>query len=765
MKKKRIISAMLALAMVVSLAGCGTSKTENTGEQATEVTTTQEQTTEEETTEEEVQKGNMIVNGDFSDGTSHFDTYTNGGSCDISVSGGELKVFISKLGTVEHGVQLYYDGFALQQGSVYRLAFDVHSTLERDFDWRIQINGGDYHAYSTETIHVTEEPLHYETEFSMDEPSDPAPRLCFNMGYVPSMEEAGLVSEDVEAHEIYFDNLELELVDDSAAVEEAAAVEVPKVKINQVGYAPSAEKIAVFSDLEEEDTTFTVVDVDYKEVVYEGTMGEALNNSYAGEVNCHGDFSEVKTPGTYKIVTGKGEESYPFTIGTDVYTDTFHALVKMLYLQRCGMELAEEFAGEFAHPECHMDQATIYDTTTKIDVSGGWHDAGDYGRYVVSGAKAVADLLLAYEKNPAAFSDEVGTVDSGDGIPDILQEVKYELDWMLKMQADNGGVYHKVTCKVFPETVLPQDETEELIVSPISKIATEDFAAVMAMAARIYGNSGIEGYDTFGSTCLQASQKAWSYAQEHKNDRNFKNPSDISTGEYADGNGGDEYFWAAAELYKTTEDGVYLTAMKESLERFENYGGLGWMDMAGFGVYEALTTPALLTDSSNFAKTIKDEFLAAAEEVVALSEKDAYMVSRKNVYEWGSNMGVANDGMLLLFANEIQPKEEYVTCAKRLLNYLLGVNATGYCFVTGEGSLCPENPHHRPSQVLGTCMPGMLVGGPNSNLEDPYAKAVLKDTPPAKCYADNAQSFSCNEITIYWNSPLIYLMAVQGTEE
>lgn len=125
-------------------------------------------------------------------------------------------------------------------------------------------------------------------------------------------------------------------------------------------------------------------------------------------------------------------------------------------------------------------------------------------------------------------------------------------------------------------------------------------------------------------------------------------------------------------------------------------------------------------------------------------------------------MGIANNGMLLMLANEIAPNEEYVNCAKMQLNYLMGVNATGYCFVTGAGTLSPQNPHHRPSQVIGECMPGMLVGGPDSALEDPYAKAVLKDTPAAKCYADNAQSYSCNEVTIYWNSPLVYLLTANS---
>jgi len=140
------------------------------------------------------------------------------------------------------------------------------------------------------------------------------------------------------------------------------------------------------------------------------------------------------------------------------------------------------------------------------------------------------------------------------------------------------------------------------------------------------------------------------------------------------------------------------------------------------------------------------------------SGKNPYMADTTSTFTWGSNMNIANSGMVLMMANSLSPDEKYVKCAKGQLDYLLGVNATGYCFVTGQGYLSPTHTHHRPSQATGKCMPGMLVGGTNSNLEDPYAKGVLADVAPAKCYVDNVQSFSCNEITIYWNSPLIYLM-------
>lgn len=757
-KFKKVTAILLTAVMVCSMAGCGGKKEATTEDTQSEGGESTEADSEEETTEEAVPygQGNMIRNGDFSNGVGSFASYTNGGQMTMDVNdAGELQVDITKTGDVEHGVQVYYDGFAIRQGGVYEFSFDIHGTMERDVDWRIQVNGGDYHAYIMDTVKVTEEVQHISGQFTMEEETDPAPRLCFNMGLVNSMADAGISSDSIGEHSIMLDNLSLTVVDDTNMIKDPDPVYVPKAKVNQLGYKKDDTKIAIFSDLDKDDTTFTVVNADTNETVFEGDLTERKLNVVADEWNNTGDFSDLKEEGTYKVVTGKGEESFTFTIGETVYDETFTNVVKMLYLQRCGMELTEDCAGDYAHPVCHDTEAVIYGTSNKIDVSGGWHDAGDYGRYVVSGAKTVADLLLAYEKNPDAFSDAMGIPESGNGTSDVLDEVKYELDWMLKMQDSSGGVYHKVTCAVFPETVMPQDETDELIVAPISNTATGDFAAVMAMASRIYKDTD----SAYANTCLGAAKKAWSYLESHKEEKGFKNPEDIVTGEYPDGKDEDEYFWASAELYKATEDASYKEAMAEFVADTKNLEGLGWANVGVYGAYAALTTDVLLTDSSNLRKDIDTAFFEMADECLATSKENAYLVDREKNYEWGSNMGIANSGMLLSMANDLKPNAEYAAYAKQHLDYLMGVNATGYCFITGSGSLCPENPHHRPSQVLEKCMPGMLVGGPDNNLEDPYAKAVFLNTPAAKCYADNAQSYSCNEVTIYWNSPLIYLMA------
>lgn len=579
----------------------------------------------------------------------------------------------------------------------------------------------------------------------MEEESDPAPRLCFNLGF---HEPDG----ELDSHTVFIDNVELFLIDDSNSETSATEDVGPSININQVGYHTENSKLGIFRD-SSLDEKFDVVNVETGETVYTGDVIDSVETESAGEVVAYGDFSSVKDPGTYKLVAANSGESYEFAIGDDVYDDIFDDVVKMLYLQRCGSELEAEHAGDFAHTACHTQDTIIYGTSETKDVTGGWHDAGDYGRYVVPGAKTVADILLAYEDYSYVFSDSAGIPESGNGIPDILDEARYELKWMLKMQdEESGGVYHKVTGLNFAGTVMPETITDDLYIMPISNTATGDFAAVMAMAARVY-----EPFDdSFANECLASSKNALDYLESNEGADGFTNPSDVLTGEYPDTEDTDEYFWALCELYKTTGDSTYENKL-ETIDYNSLEDGMGWQTVSLYGYYAYLTSENQNDDIRKRLIANFSSYLASVEDNI---EDDGYFSSMGDEYPWGSNMTLANNGMTLLMANKLLNKDvDYDQLAKKQLDYLLGANSTSYCFVTGYGSLTPENTHHRPSQALKTTMTGMLVGGANSNLEDPYAQNVLAGKPAAKCYVDNEQSYSCNEITVYWNSPLIHLMA------
>ena len=734
--KKRVLAMLLALSMV-SMCGCNKAATE---EPVADTPDESEAPIVEEEEEAPLTGVNLLENGDFSNGVTHWDTYCLDGKCGLVVNkDGALDCGINSVGTVDYGVQLYHDGFALDEGCVYKLTFDAYSDIERPIQMRFQINGGDYHAYYEEVVDLGTENKSYEYTFTMNEASDPAPRFCLNMGVMGDM------SSDVAAHHVILDNFVLTLEDNSNKVADTSEVTVPDIAVNQIGYLPNSLKTATLKGSALNQTAKLVNEKTGKSV-YEEKIDAGKNNADTGDHEAVFDFTSIKDEGVYHVEAGDAV-SPSFSISKNAYDDALAASVKMLHYQRCGCELTKSEAGDFAHPACHTSKAVLYEDTSKsIDVSGGWHDAGDYGRYSVAGAVTAADLLLAYENYPDVF-------DNNKDVPDVLDEAKYELDWLLKMQRSDGGVYHKVTCRNFPGEVMPQDETDELVVMPVSTTATGDFAGVMAIAARVYEKSD----KAYAKKCLDAAKKAASYLDNAPHDSvGYRNPSDVTTGEYEDTCDIDERFWAYAELFKTTGDKSYEQAMVAELPT--NGYSLGWQAVAGYGAYAYLTSKdaTLLPD-------IKTEAAATAKDIKGLAHSNAYGSSIITNYPWGSNLTIANNGEYLLMMKDALGEYDKETVDKQL-NYLFGNNATGYCFLTGFGTLYTDHPHHRPSQVMGKTVPGMIAGGPNNGLNDPYAANVLRGVPAAKCYVDNAQSYSTNEIAIYWNSPVIYLIAGEISE-
>lgn len=740
--KKRIVSALLAGSMLLSLAACDGS---NSGVLESQTETETSEVTEPTETEPSIMGFNMINNGDFSSKDHDWHTYFEGGDGLMTINDkGELQFDCKMVGIKEWSNQFYYDGFALYKNCKYEMQFDCYSNVERDLGYRIQINGSDYHAYSEETIHVGPEVKHFDIVFTMEEPSDPAPRLCFNMGKFAN-------NSGFKEHTVCFDNFDLRCIDDKGYVEgdTSDGPAASLINLNQVGYLPNAVKVAVMNGDAITDKA-SVVDCATGKAVYEGDVAAASMNKSTGRNEARFDFSSVTAPGTYKIVAGD-KESFEFKIGADVYDEAFKASLRMFYLQRCGMELTSDLAGDYAHPACHTEKATVFGTSEKIDVSGGWHDAGDYGRYVVSGAKAAADLMLAYKLYPNAFDDALNIPESGNGVPDVLDEVRYELDWLFKMQNSEGGVYHKVTCANFPGFVMPEEETEELIVTPVSTTATADFAAVMAMASVVFAEFDMP----YSQRCLDAATRATNYLESHKGVEGTKNPDGIVTGEYPDDKDIDERIWAYAELYKATGEAVYDEEFSKLMQSGASCSAdLGWQGVSAYAGYAYLSAPT----KGKFYDAVLASFMGGIADVEATASTDSYNSSLKE-YPWGSNMTIANNGMYVLLYDKIAGYAKGDEIARQQLNYLLGTNGTGYCFLTGFGTLSPTAPHHRPSQAKKAAVPGMVAGGPNQNLEDPYAQNVLADTAPALCYADSDQAYSLNEVTIYWNSPVVFLFA------
>lgn len=706
---------------------------------------------------------NIISNSTFDSGYTGWGMYKeSGGSGKLSVDSGRLALTVDSVGKVTYAVQMFYDIIPLYKNGVYHLSYEISANTDRYVECMIQQNGGTYQSYTWKGLNLTQSPQKVDYNFTMKADTDIMSKLVFNCGN----EEAD-AGKNLGTHTIYLDNVVLELVDDSNVDYSEIRAYEPPIVVNQVGYKPNDKKIAVIRKsndiLLDFANEFSVVNADTDKVVYTGVLSNEINNSGAGEIDKTADFSSVTTPGKYYIKCDGLDDSYTFEISDSIYDNLLDDTVRMLYLQRCGTAISDD---TFSHPVCHNTKAKIYDTNQTIDVSGGWHDAGDYGRYVVPAAKTIADLLNAYDTNPDAFSDSIGIPESGNGIPDVLDEVRYALDWMFKMQSESGGVYHKVTCESFPGYVMPEKETDELIVTPVSTTATADFCGAMALAYEQFAD-----IDTaFANKCLAAAEKAWTFLEANPNFI-FKNPEDITTGDYGDKSDKDERYWAAAQLYSAYYNSKSEKLLKytEALQNMTVQKGMDWAGVGDYGSIAILKTgySGINSDSYKIYEKAESAVISQADTFLSKTNSNPFGASVSK-FNWGSNMTVANAGVILALAQKNietgDPSTEYIDAAKENLNYLLGRNPNGVCFVTGYGTVSPQNPHHRPSMAKNTAMKGMLVGGVNSNKEDSAAKAYLAGVAPHKCYVDHSESYSTNEITTYWNSPLIYLLALTEGE-
>jgi endoglucanase len=517
-----------------------------------------------------------------------------------------------------------------------------------------------------------------------------------------------------------------------------------------MGYRPGDPKKAVIpigQMSSADETAFTIVRVSDNAVVYSAAAGGLVSDSASRDTVRIADFSNCTEAGKYTVCSG-ALHSFPFVIGDNPYAGLRAAVLDMFNYQKCGVDLE---CGLWSHPRCHTTAAVIYGTDKRKDVSGGWHDAGDYGRYIVPAAKSVADLLWAHKfaANPDAR---------------LLDIVWFEVEWMLKMQdEESGGVYHKVSCKKFNALdEMPHDEHGELFLSPISLTATADFAASMALASHFYP----EHKDTL----LNAARRAWNWCSAHPDAGGFTNPPGISTGAYGDNDSKDERFWAACELFAATGEEPYHDYIKTCGLYTEEYRddvlfpfGLGWGNVEAYGFMAYLLHNAAQTDDS-VTQQMKDKLLRCCDIIMNLYKNSPYGVSLGEVYRWGSNMTAANNAMMLIVgARFTADAQAYTEAALEHFHYLLGRNPLSQSYITGFGSQPPQNPHHRPSAAKGSAVPGMVVGGPCMHIDrDPAINAHCADAPPAKRYIDHKESFASNEIAIYWNSPVYFVMAALG---
>lgn len=547
----------------------------------------------------------------------------------------------------------------------------------------------------------------------------------------------------------------------------------PDIRLNQIGFYPGSEKIAVL--VKDISGKFFITTPDLTETLFTGELSAPHKSTFSPTITRIADFTMFQKEGTYVLYIPEVGFSYQFNIKPKVHNDLVIGSLKSYYFQRLSIPLAYKYAGKWSRPAGHPDDKVLVHASaatkqrpegTVISSSKGWYDAGDYNKYIVNSGISVGTLLSLYEDFPA-YCDKIAVniPESNNSIPDLLDEVLWNLRWMLTMQDPNdGGVYHKLTNAGFDAFVAPADARTARYVVQKSTAAALDFAAVTAQAARIFKKFANE-LPGLSDSCLAASEKAWGWAVKNpavlynQKAMNASFDPDITTGEYGDGNVSDEFIWAASELYVTTKKESYYKAVNlfpDNKMPVPSWGGVRLLGYYTLLRFEKELTPGASKDLIG----LKKNMLALGDSILKGFETNAYMTPMCNTvknFMWGSNSEAANQAIALIQVYKLNNHKEYLTGAIHFLDYIMGRNATGYSYVTGYGSKSPMHPHHRPSasdEILDP-IPGLLVGGPNPGRNDGCKYTSLV---PDEAYVDITESYASNEVAINWNSPFIYMV-------
>ena len=551
----------------------------------------------------------------------------------------------------------------------------------------------------------------------------------------------------------------------------ATARQTSSIRMNQIGFYPNEPKVAVIKGLG--PGPFYVVAMATGDTAFRGTLSTQQQWSYSGESVSVADFSGMNQSGAYTLTVPGAGNSSVLDIKDHVHEKLAIGALKGYYYQRASIPLASQYAGVWARAGGHPDTTVLVHPSaattqrpagTIISCPRGWYDAGDYNKYIVNSGISTYTLLSAYEWFPE-FCTRLSTniPESGNGIPDILNEALWNIRWMMTMQDPNdGGVYHKCTDANFDAFEMPWYDTQTRYVVQKSTAATLDFAAVMAQTARITAgfSSVLPG---FSDSCKQAALSAWNWARQNpavyynQSQMNTQFSPPINTGEYGDGNVTDEFAWAAAELFVTTAQDSFLTVanpLSNSSVDIPSWGNVRMLGLNTFAAYSKTISAKVDTN------TVRSRLVGWADWLISLIPSSPYqtvMGSQSWMFSWGSNAVAANQGMELLIAYRLTGNSAYLRAALGNLDYLLGRNATTYCFVTGFGNRSPQHIHHRISSSDGIAapVPGLLAGGPNPGEED--GVTTYPSSLPALAYTDDQNSYASNEIAINWNAPLVFL--------
>lgn len=535
----------------------------------------------------------------------------------------------------------------------------------------------------------------------------------------------------------------------------------PALVVDQFGYRPDSEKIAVLrrpsvgfdADASFEfASSYSVVDAaDGHEVL---TLTPTAWNAGAvdessGDAADWLDFSQLTAAGEYYIVdTEHSVRSARFSIADDVYRDVLVQALRTFYYQRAGFAKDAEFAGPgWADGASHLGalqdgQCRHYDAgdaSTERDLSGGWYDAGDYNKYTAWHARYVVSLLTSYQESPQAFGDDTGIPESGNGTPDLLDEVRFGLDWLEKMQDEDGSLLSIVG---LDHASPPSAATGPSAYGDASTFATASGAAAFALGATLFRSED----EAYAEALLERAEQAFSWTAENP-EVEFRN-NDSAAGTAGLGAGQQETdtygrmarrMVAAVLLFEASEDAAYRTFIDE------NYQAVHLLEWGYLGPWELDVQDALLKYAAHGAATasvatdIEATYLtaAASDDNLGAHEpvSDPYLAHLPD-YTWGSNGIKAIQGTnlyaILQYGLDETTAPSAVRAAERYVHYLHGVNPLGLVYLSNMAGFGAERSvsefYHswfvdgspdwdKVGQSTYGPAPGFLAGGPNPSYE------------------------------------------------
>ena len=734
---------------------------------------------------------NIIDNGTFDSGYFPWEPpgWWAGGSGTSAVdSQGRFCTTVTGLGFANWGAQLRQNDIPYVAGEPYTVSFKAWASAESTIEVSAvdESEGFTWIFGQNVTINapLDGEPQEFNLYFTGGADATIGKfRFVYGAGGVPVNET------------ICFDDI---VVDGPEGGKKEELPPASPVHVSQLGYIPNALKVASYAlPIDSTDITTArvwslVLDdnvVASGTTTYHSVAIDPASGDYVHQI----DFSNFNTTGdNYTLIVNEGDESFvsePFAIGSDIYSQVKYDALVYFYHNRSGTPILADVVGdEWSRPAGHESDAqvqtlacatdTLAADCTIIDSAGGWYDAGDHGKYVVNGGISVWTMLNQYErfKNMGSldkFNDGkmmLPATEASNGVNDLLDEARWQVEWLLKMQVPSdqplaGMAYHKMHDENWTGLpTAPHEDTQVRYVHPPSTAATLNLAAVAAQCARVYKTVD----PVFAQSCLNAALSAYEAAKQ--NPAIYATSAGVGGGPYDDTNVTDEFYWAATELYLTTGQSYFASEMASSERHFNpSFAGVGllsWQDTDSLGLISLAITPRTQTHiNPQWVKNAQTTLTTIADNFVISSVTEGYgLPLTSESYPWGSNSAVLNNMLVLGLAYDFTAKDQYINAMIQGADYIFGRNPLGHSYVTGYGTRAERYPHHRFwAEILNPNYPaapaGAVSGGPNSSLQDPFAAGLLTGCAPQRCFVDNIQAWSVNEITINWNAPFAWVTA------